>query len=448
MQEKDAIVASAKASSPEPLEGRREWRYVELVPKHPNQILTMDSTRSILTVIGAVCSLFNSIGFANAFGIFQEYYRRNQLAGRSDSAISWIGSIMMFIMFMSAAPAGLLLDRIGPTPLLAAGHSALLLSVFMTSLCQKYYQFILAQAILMGFGAGFATIPATASVTKHFKKHRGIATGFTIAGSSLGGIIWPIMLNRLLNYDGMSFGWSVRVVGFTMIPLAILSTSLVRAPEKPVEEKTMETEANHSVENQTKKKSDLSVLRKPAFIFTVIGVSIFNLAMFVPFFYVTVWSTSLGHSAAFSFYLVSALNGASLFGRVGFGAIADKFGAYNLLTITSIISAIICFSWTTATSIGGLIAWSLAYGFLCGACLSLELQAVTTLATPETHGTVMGLGFGSMSITGLVGTPIAGALVPHGWIALSMYSGASLMTGAVFIVLSRLSLSRELKARV
>ena len=296
---------------------------------------------------------------------------------------------------------------------------------------------------------GFITIPAMAAVTKHFTKHRGIASGFTIAGSSLGGVIWPIMLDRLLNKDGVSFGSTVRIVGYVMIPVGVLSTMLVRLPKTEAAAKSPEDGvASSPVIKPPKKKTDFSVIRKPAFILVVVGVMIFNLAMFSPFFFLTSYAISLGHSTSFAFYLLSALNGASLFGRIGMGSIADKYGPFNLLSIAAILSAVVCFCWTTVTSIAGLLVWSLAYGFVCGSVLSLQFQCATSLSTPETHGTVMGLAFGCVSVTGLVGNPVAGALVPKGWIAVSMYSGASLMTGAVFVVLARLSLSRELRVKV
>ncbi len=164
--------------------------------------------------------------------------------------------------------------------------------------------------------------------------------------------------------------------------------------------------------------------------------------------FVTSYAISLGHSASFAFYLLSALNGASLFGRIGLGSIADTYGPFNLLSIAGVVSAIIAFCWTTATSAAGLVVWCLAYGFTCGACLSLQLQCAAAMSTPETHGTVIGLAFGFVSIAGLVGQPIAGALVPKGWLALSIYSGSSLMAGSVFVILSRLSLSRKLRVKV
>jgi MFS family permease len=73
--------------------------------------------------------------------------------------------------------------------------------------CKEYYQFFLAQGLLLGVGYAFLVCPALAVISQHFTKNRGLATGFTIAGSSLGGVIWPIMADQLLTHDGVSFGW-------------------------------------------------------------------------------------------------------------------------------------------------------------------------------------------------------------------------------------------------
>ncbi|KAL1634665.1 hypothetical protein SLS58_010564 [Diplodia intermedia] len=150
-------------------------------------------------------ALFCSVGLANAFGVFQAYYISHQLAGHSDFDISWIGSIALGIMFANAPIVGVLVDRVGARLLLISGSTGLLLSVFMTSLASSYYQFILAQAVLQGLSMSFTMFPAVATISKSFHKNRGLALGITIGGSSIGGLIWPIVLNELLNQDGLPY---------------------------------------------------------------------------------------------------------------------------------------------------------------------------------------------------------------------------------------------------
>lgn len=76
----------------------------------------------------------------------------------------------------------------------------------MISLCEKYYQFFLAQGVLLGLGMSFIAVPSSGIVPRYFNRHRALATGISIGGSSLGGIIWPIVFDRLFHHDGVSFG--------------------------------------------------------------------------------------------------------------------------------------------------------------------------------------------------------------------------------------------------
>lgn len=50
-------------------------------------------------------------------------------------------------------------------------------------------QFMLAQGVLLGFGMSFTTIPASGIVPRYFRRNKGLATGMSVAGSSLGGEI-------------------------------------------------------------------------------------------------------------------------------------------------------------------------------------------------------------------------------------------------------------------
>ena len=209
----------------------------------------------------------------------------------------------------------------------------------------------------------FLFTPALATVSRYFVTHRGLALGITVSGSSIGGVIWPIMLDQLLNSRGLSFGWTMRIVGFTMLPLLVIATLTVRSPSKIPSQNKTNTQA---VENSKGHKTDLSISKSFTFQLMCAGLAICALGLFSPFFYVTSYATSLGMSASISFYLVSVINGASLFGRVLPGFLADRFGCFNLCSIAVFSSGLIAFCWTKATNVAGLIVWSLAYGFASG----------------------------------------------------------------------------------
>ena len=66
-----------------------------------------------LVAAGAAGSFFCTLGYTNVFGIFQAYYKFNQLPDTSADAIAWIGSIQSFLIFAIGAVGGPLFDRYG-----------------------------------------------------------------------------------------------------------------------------------------------------------------------------------------------------------------------------------------------------------------------------------------------------------------------------------------------
>lgn len=68
-----------------------------------------------LVAAGAGCAFFAGLGFANSFGVFQEYYMAHQLHDKSPDDIAWIGSLNAFLQFVGGAVGGPLADRFGVT---------------------------------------------------------------------------------------------------------------------------------------------------------------------------------------------------------------------------------------------------------------------------------------------------------------------------------------------
>jgi len=272
----------------------------------------------------------------------------------------------------------------------------MLLSVFLVSLCTQYYQFFLAQAVLQGLSMAFITWPPIAVVSRSLPNHRGLALGVVLGGSSIGGVVWPIMLARLLDHSDLRFGWVLRIVGFVMLPLLAIACFTVREPRQQ-QNQGLKPQAPTQAESETEagprttsdstdlpavdekkrvQKSDvLALVKNPVFLCLSGGLSIANLGLFVPFFFISSYAIHMGIDTQTAFYLISAINSASLVGRVLPGYLADRFGHYNVCFLATLSSGITAFSLTAANSIGGLFAISIVYGFTSGVrnvCFSYE----------------------------------------------------------------------------
>lgn len=244
----------------------------------------------------------------------------------------------------------------------------MLVGVFMTSLCTEYYQFFLAQALLLGSSMSFPLCAAVSTVSRHFHRNKGLAMGITIAGSSLGGVIWPIAINELLNRDGVSFGWTIRIVGFIMLPLLLLAVLTIDLPSEDKERRGHSDQGNQV---QQRRGPVIALVTNTTFLLLCAGLATCYLGMFSPFFYITSYAESIGHPVSFAFYLVSIVNAASLFGRILPGFLADRYGHFEICSLAALLSGIIAFCWTPVKSTAALVVWALAYGFASGVSASL-----------------------------------------------------------------------------
>ncbi|KAJ5514940.1 Major facilitator superfamily domain general substrate transporter [Penicillium fimorum] len=423
----------------------------------PKDSPTEYTTRAWLVIFGAFTCAFCTVGFMNSFGIFQEYYTNNQLSSNSTSTIAWLGAIAIFFLFAISVGAGAMLDIFGPALMVYAGSFGCVFALMMTSICEEFYQFLLAQGVVLGISMGLVTWPMLALVGQYIKVKRAAAMGIVLAGSSLGGVIWPIAIDRLINDPNIGFPWTMRIVGFIMIPCLVFSCAVAKSPIKTTINVEILDSKQVSDENtieekdkpQSHKEEALALVRKPSLQLLCLAMFITYFGMFSPFFYTTSYAVEKGFSTSLAFYTVSIVNGASFFGRVLPGIIADKYGKFNCCIIAIISAGVIALCWTKVTSVAGLVIWSAAYGFASGGILSLQQACAAQVATSTTLGLAIGTVSGSTALSAMANVPISGALLEkYGYLPLSIFSGASLLLGGLLLIAARLAQNRQLRAIV
>lgn len=291
----------------------------------------------------------------------------------------------------------------------------LVFSIMMTSLCNQYWQFMLAQGILLGISMGLVQFPAMAAVTQYFDKKAGAALGLVISGSSIGGVVIPIALSKMLNSTNLGFGWSLRIVGFVLVPLLSFSCITVRSRVPP------------------RKSAFLlpSAFKDPTYCLLIAALFFMLIGMFAPLFYMPTYAVERGMDATLASYLLAIINGASTFGRVVPGVLADKFGRLNVFMFGGLASGVVICCLNLAKSTAALVVYSVIVGFTTGTIISGGTTAFTLcLKTRQDSGTMLGMGIGVSSIAALIGPPANGAFVQH----YSSFSQMSIFSGAMCIV--------------
>jgi hypothetical protein len=71
------------------------------------------------------------------------------------------------------------------------------------------------QAVLFAIGAPLSFLPGLAVCAHWFKRRLAFAIGFPVGAASIGGIIYPIMLNRLIPKIGFGASRSFSSINLT-----------------------------------------------------------------------------------------------------------------------------------------------------------------------------------------------------------------------------------------
>ncbi|KAK3356576.1 riboflavin transporter MCH5 [Lasiosphaeria hispida] len=388
--------------------------------------------RAWLVAAGTAGVLFCTLGYSNSFGVFQAYYIRNQLRDYDPDDIAWIGAIQVFLVFALGIIGGPVFDRYGAWVIKPAAV-VYIVSVMLTASCAAYWQFILVQGILSGVSNSLLMFPAMAATPQYFHKRRGAAMGLAIAGSSLGAIIFPIVLSQLLERVG--FAWAVRTCGFIMTPILAFSALTVKARLPP-------------------RKSRLFIwtaFKSARYTLLTAGVFFMFMGMFVPLFYLPSYGIFRGMDATMAFYLIALINASSIPGRILPGMLGDRFGSINSLLTAGLFTAIVIFCWPMATTTAAIIVYSLGFGITSGAIISAGSVVFTHCAPePRDIGTYMGMGIAFAAIAVLVGPPINGALLQRygGYDQVSVFSGVMCASGVVLAFLAKFNTEEGIWGRV
>ncbi|KAK1240371.1 hypothetical protein MKX07_004399 [Trichoderma sp. CBMAI-0711] len=365
--------------------------------------------RAWFVVLGAFFGLFVSFGWTNCVGVFQEYYETHQLASFSPSTVSWIPAVSMFTIFLAGPFVGQLFDHYGPRTLLLLGSIVHVLGLMMASISSKYYHFLLSQSICSPIGAAMVLYPSFSCITTWFQRKRALAMGIAASGSSMGGVVMPIMVNQLIPTIG--FGWTMRACAFLMLGLLIITNLTVRSRLRPQPK-------NFGI------AAFFTTFKDPPFLLLALAAFFYFMGMFIPITFMVTYGRSRGMSTELSRYLVAMFNAASGIGRILPGYIADKVGNYN-----------VSFS----------MVFAAMFGLSTGTYTAISPALVAQISDIREIGLRSGAMYGTMSVAALAGSPIGGALITAaegGYWKLQVFTGIMVAIGSAFYGASKLYIAK------
>lgn len=331
------------------------------------------------------------------------------------------------MMFFCGPIVGKVTDYYGPRIPILIGSFLHIFGLMMMSLSKEYYQIFLSQSICSAMGCSFLFFPAVTAAASWFLRHRALAIGIMVSGSSVGGIILPIMVNRLVGPLG--FAWTIRAVAFMLLGILIVGNLTVKSRLPPSK-------------RPFAMKDFLTPFTEPVFLLVTIAGFITYLGGFIPFTFIIVQARANGMSAGLAGYLVSIINASSTFGRIVPAHFGDRYGVFNVFIIMTGLGGIFTLAiWLGAQSNAGAIVYAVLYGFTSGCTFSILPAMVASISDVKQMGTRTGSLYAVSAFGALTGSPIAGAISKDGFSGLITFCGVLLLGGMLFCVLSRVKLT-------
>ncbi|KAL7809423.1 major facilitator superfamily domain-containing protein [Trichoderma gracile] len=322
-------------------------------------------------------------------------------------------------------------DHFGPRILLLVGTIVHVFGLMMASISSEYYQFMLSQSICSPIGAAMVLYPSFSCITTWFQKKRALAMGIAASGSSLGGVVMPIMVNQLI--PTIDFGWTMRACAFLMLGLLVITNLTVRSRLRPQPK-------NFGI------AAFFTAFKDPSFLLLALAAFFYSMGMFIPITFMVTYGRSRGMSTELSRYLVAMFNAASGIGRILPGYMADKVGSFNVSFCAALLSTILVFGlWLPGHSHATAMVFAAMFGLSTGTYTAISPALVAQISDIREIGLRSGAMYGTMSIAALAGSPIGGALITSAggdyW-KLQVFTGIMVAIGSGFYGASKLYLAK------
>ncbi|KAF5013280.1 hypothetical protein FDECE_709 [Fusarium decemcellulare] len=359
-------------------------------------------------VLGSFLFVMPTFGMMQSIGTFQSYLQLNQLHDYTAGEVGWITGMYMFLSMLASIQVGPILDQHGPRVISVIGTLGSVALFLIVAECKTYWQFMLCFGIFGGLVTAVAGTIGVTVVGKLFLRKRGLAIGLTLSGSSIGTVIFPIMLRSLL--PKLGWAWSMRILAFVVLGMLTPGifcftpyTRLIR----------MITPPDHRPTKGSLALLNFSAFRTPAFSLVSVVYFTFQYVIYGIGGLLPAFAIEAGLSAETGYTLLSIIGGTSAFGRVIPGMIGDKIGHFNVLLFMIAMSLV--FLGTLFIPFGRdsavLYAFSALWGFCTGSFLSMAPVCVGKTCEARDYGRYYGTVNFVISFALLISIPTSGTMV-------------------------------------
>ncbi|GAU97108.1 hypothetical protein RvY_08461 [Ramazzottius varieornatus] len=372
-------------------------------------------------IVGAafLCS-FIVDGIANAFGMYLIEFK-DLYPDQSESVLSWIGSLLVGCYLCMGPIACGLADSFGYRIIITSGSLVAAAGFLISAFVSNVHILFLTFGVIGGIGFGLIYSPSIMCVCSYFKEKSALAVGLAVCGSSVGGMVFPLFVQILLE----EYGWQGSMLFLSGIALqCCIAGALMCCPKKPPPVViTLSTPGRLTpclpplLHQALMDMANLGIYMNPTFLAYSLASFVGSVAFLTPSFFLPdyAFKSYEGLDKETAAVVMTAVCGAGIFGRIFFGYLADhpNFDALGIHNVCIFTSGVMLALVPSCQSFTMLLIDGVFYGFFIAPYISL----MSTILTSRLGLKLLPSAFGQTQliagVASMVGPPLHGMLGQH-----------------------------------
>jgi len=273
-------------------------------------------------------STIGGIGLWSAVIVLPEIQKEFAI-DRGGASLAYTATMIGFAV--GGVLMGRLADRRGIVVPLRLAALMLGLGYVAAGLAQAYWQFLAAQALLIGMLGSSATFGAlVADVSLWFQRRRGIAVAIVASGNYLAGALWP----PVVQYVSDQYDWRTAYFAIAVVCLVAMLPLTLALRQRPRVEGWDEAGGPSA--------GPIAMPGSPGLrqaLLVLAGLAC-CVAMSMPQVHLVAYCGDLGYGPARGAEMLSLMLGLGVVSRIGSGFIADKIGGVGTLILGSMLQCL------------------------------------------------------------------------------------------------------------
>ncbi|CAH0023710.1 unnamed protein product [Clonostachys rhizophaga] len=335
----------------------------------------VDGGRDAWLVLTAATMMESLIwGFPFAFGVFQEYYSRQELFADSIHQLATIGTcatVSSILVELKAArtdlfssqglmylSAPIVYSTVRKVPryrkaVCIVGFVVTIASLIGASFASTFSQLLVLQGILYALGGSLLYFPTIIYIDEWFSKRKGFAWGIIIAGGGASGIVIPFLMEWILDTWGFPTAFRVWSVIFTILTIPALFYLKPRLYNNQ-----FDADSNENA---------WAFFKSPAFWIFSAGNLVQSMGYFMPLLYLPSFAVAQGWPRMTGTIALALCNAANVVGAITVGWLADHYHITTAINFCALgtMCAVFLF-WSFAVYQPVVYVFAFTYGLFAG----------------------------------------------------------------------------------